>query len=80
MRLIDFEIKSGRAVLFPVFKGTFERGDDLKSDDPNTAISSRDHVIAWSKDLGRAIDYLETRPEINRSNLTIFLVLRTKSY
>src|SRR5262249_27665170 len=31
MRSIDFVIKSGRAVMFPVYKGTYERGDDLKS-------------------------------------------------
>jgi cephalosporin-C deacetylase-like acetyl esterase len=67
--LFDFIIKSGRAVMFPVYKGTFERGDDLKSDYPNTSSSWRDHVIAWSKDLGRSIDYLETRPEIDRSKL-----------
>ena len=42
--------------MFPVFKGTYERGDDLKSDYPNTSVSYRDHVIAWSKDLGRSID------------------------
>jgi cephalosporin-C deacetylase-like acetyl esterase len=65
----DFIVKSGRALLTPVYKGTFERGDDLKSDIPNTSSSWRDHVIAWSKDLGRSIDYLETRPEIDRTKL-----------
>jgi len=65
----DFVVKSGRAVLFPIYKGTFERGDDLKSDYPNTTASYRDHVIAWSKDLGRSIDYLETRPEIDGKKL-----------
>ena len=25
----------------------------------------RDHVIYWSKDLGRSIDYLETRPDLD---------------
>ena len=69
MSQFDFVIKSGRAVMFPVYKGTFERGDDLKSDVPNTSSSYRDHVIAWSKDLGRSIDYLETRPEIDRAKL-----------
>jgi eukaryotic-like serine/threonine-protein kinase len=69
MSRIDFVIRSGRAVMFPVYKGTYERGDDLQSDYPNTSISWRDHVIAWSKDLGRSIDYLETRPEIDRNEL-----------
>jgi cephalosporin-C deacetylase-like acetyl esterase len=66
---IDFVIKSGRAVMYPVYKGTYERGDDLKSHYPNTTSSWRDHVIAWSKDLGRSIDYLVTRPEIDRNKL-----------
>jgi serine/threonine protein kinase/formylglycine-generating enzyme required for sulfatase activity/dienelactone hydrolase len=69
MSFFDFVVKSGRAVMFPVYKGTFERGGDLKSDIPDTTSSWRDHVIAWSKDLGRSIDYLETRPEIDRNKL-----------
>ena len=65
-------IKSGRALMFPIYKGTYERGDDLKSDVPNTSSSYRDHVIAWSKDLGRSIDYLETRPEIDGNKLAYY--------
>ena len=65
----DFIIKSGRAVMFPVYKSTFERGDDLKNGYPNTTSFYRDHVIAWSKDLGRSIDYLETRPDIDHNKL-----------
>jgi dienelactone hydrolase len=58
--------------MYPIYKGTFEREDDLKSDYPNTSSSWRDHVIAWSKDLARSIDYLETRPEIDRNKLAYF--------
>jgi cephalosporin-C deacetylase-like acetyl esterase len=66
---IDFVIKSGRAVLWPVYKSTFERGDELTSDFPNMTSLYRDHVIDWSKDMGRSIDYLETRAEIDRNKL-----------
>jgi serine/threonine protein kinase/dienelactone hydrolase len=69
LEFFDFLIKSGRAVMLPVYKGTYERGDDLRTDFPNTTSSYRDHVIAWSKDLGRSIDYLETRPDIDRGKL-----------
>ena len=65
----DFILKSGRAVMFPVYKGTFERGDGLNNVWPNTTNTYRDHVIAWSKDLGRSIDYLETRPDIDAKKL-----------
>jgi len=32
----------------------------------------RDLRVAWSRDLGRAIDYLETRPDIDRSRLAFY--------
>ena len=59
-----FLITSGHAVLFPVYKGTFERGTGLASDIQDETNFYREHVIQWSKDLGRAIDYLETRSDI----------------
>jgi cephalosporin-C deacetylase-like acetyl esterase len=68
----DFILKSGRALMYPVYKSTFERRDDLKSDWPNSTSFYRDHVIAWSKDLGRSIDYLETRSDIDGDKLAYF--------
>jgi cephalosporin-C deacetylase-like acetyl esterase len=65
----DFIIKSGRAVMVPLYKGSYERGDGYKMGQPHTTNWYRDHVIDWSKDLGRSIDYLETRPDIDRSKL-----------
>ena len=66
----DFIIKSGRAVLFPIYKGTFERGGGPKPIYwPNTSSTYRDNVIFWSKDLSRSIDYLETRRDINPNEL-----------
>ena len=66
---VDFMLRSGRAVVYPIYKGTYERGSDLRSDIPNTSNLYRDHVIAWSQDLGRAIDYIETRPDIDSERL-----------
>ncbi|HEX2758769.1 MAG TPA: hypothetical protein VHP60_09765, partial [Thermoanaerobaculia bacterium] len=65
----DFIPKSGRALMAPIYKSTFERRDDLKSDYPEPTAFWRDHNVAWSKDLGRSIDYLETRKDIDRGNL-----------
>jgi eukaryotic-like serine/threonine-protein kinase len=66
----DFIIKSGRAVLFPIYKGTFERGGGPKPIYwPNTSSTYRDNVTFWSKDLSRSIDYLETRQDINPNEL-----------
>ncbi len=65
----DYIIKSGRAVVFPIYKGTYERGDELNSDYPETTTFYRDHVIMWAKDLSRSIDYLETRDEFDTGKI-----------
>ena len=67
--LADFLVRSGRALVVPVYKSTHERHDDLTSDFPATSSFYRDHVVMWSKDLQRTVDYLETRPDIDRSRL-----------
>ncbi|MEA2164987.1 MAG: hypothetical protein QOK37_3114 [Thermoanaerobaculia bacterium] len=58
-----------RAFLFPVYKGTFERNDALKSDTPDNTPFYRDHMIAWYRDMARSIDYLETRKDIDTTKL-----------
>jgi eukaryotic-like serine/threonine-protein kinase len=65
----DFLLKSGRAVLYPVYKGTFQRQDSLQSDAQDSTIFYRDHVVMWGKDLRRGVDYLETRPEVSTARL-----------
>lgn len=69
MFAMDFLIKSGRAFVYPVYKGTHERHGELKSDLPNQSIFYKDHQIMWRKDVGRTIDYLETRSDIQIDKL-----------
>ena len=61
--------KSGRALMIPIYKSTYERGDDLTSDYPNQSATWRDHVIMWGKDFRRSVDYLETRDDIDHDRL-----------
>ncbi|HEY7636495.1 MAG TPA: SUMF1/EgtB/PvdO family nonheme iron enzyme [Gemmatimonadales bacterium] len=68
----DFLLKSGRAVLYPVYKGTFQRRDSLQTDTQDSSAFYRDHVLMWAKDLGRGIDYLETRPEVSTAQLAYY--------
>jgi len=63
-RAFDFLLKSGRAVLYPILKGTFERGDELDSDLQEESKFYKDHVISWVQDISRSLDYLETRNDI----------------
>src|SRR2546421_2150360 len=69
VRAIDFVVKSGRAVLYPVYKGTYQRSDSLNTDVQDSSNFYRDHVVMWAKDLRRAVDYLETRPEVATGRL-----------
>jgi serine/threonine protein kinase/formylglycine-generating enzyme required for sulfatase activity len=68
----DFIPKSGRALMFPIYKSTFERRDGLKGDTPEPTALWRDHTIMWSKDLGRSLDYLETRKDVDAMKLGYF--------
>src|SRR5262245_45092893 len=64
-----FLLRSGRAVIVPAYKGTLERGPSVFYQDAGQPNRGRDVWIQWSKDLGRSIDYLETRPDINSGSL-----------
>jgi hypothetical protein len=64
---VSFLIQGGRAVMCPIYKGTYERGIGLKDDLTGTV--ERDTIIHWSMDLGRSIDYLQTRPDIDTTRL-----------
>lgn len=70
--VISFLVRSGRAVAFPVYKGTYERQDDLvyRLQDPSN--EHRDHVIQWRQDLGRSLDYLQTRADVDNSRFGYF--------
>lgn len=61
---IDFLLKSGRAIIRPIYKSTHERHGEMKSDLPQETVLYKDHVIMWRKDIGRTLDYLETREDM----------------
>ncbi len=62
-------VKSGRAVVYPIYKGTYSRGDELNSDYQNATAMWRDHVIYWSKDLGRTVDYIQSRNDLDHEKI-----------
>lgn len=62
-------VASGRALVVPVYKGTFERHDGLDTDYPAQTNFYREHMIDWYRDLARAIDYVETRSDLDASRI-----------
>lgn len=70
----DFMVRSGRAVLFPVYKSNFERYDGFvfPPSTVNSVNSWRSRMIYWYTDLARSIDYLETRKDIDGEEIAFF--------
>ncbi len=66
-----FLVTGGRALAFPIYKGMYERRDGMIPGRTPPAFQ-RDHQIAWVKDLGRLLDYLETRSDIDSSRIGYF--------
>lgn len=64
---VDFLMRSGRAVVFPVYKGTYERRVSV------TGINAiRDVAIATGKDFGRVLEFIESRPDLDRERIGFY--------
>jgi serine/threonine protein kinase/dienelactone hydrolase len=61
-------IRSGRAVIVPFYKGTYDRRLEHATYPPD-GIQSRNLYIQKSQDLRRSVDYLQTRADINIEQL-----------
>lgn len=64
---LDFLVRSGRAVVMPVLDGMYQRRAAHRPD-WNTQ-SGRDLAIEQVREFRRAIDYVETRPDLEFDNL-----------
>jgi dienelactone hydrolase len=72
---IGFLPQNGRAVVFPVLKGMFERDDSAFSivwRAPEKTAAYRDLVIQWIKEIRRTVDYIESRADIKADRLGFF--------
>jgi formylglycine-generating enzyme required for sulfatase activity/dienelactone hydrolase len=62
----DYIIQSGRAVMYPVYDDTYERR--LKPRLP-AAPDNLYQPVNWYKDAARSLDYLDTRPDIDKDRM-----------
>ncbi len=71
---LSFLVGNGRAVLYPVYKGTFERRDATLGGTPLGSGSRRytEYLIRIVKDFRRSIDYLETRDDIDAGKIAYY--------
>jgi formylglycine-generating enzyme required for sulfatase activity/dienelactone hydrolase len=68
LRAFDFIVRSGRALLYPVYQSTFERRKTV----PSGPSARRDMNVQRAKDFFRAVDYLATRPDIDIDKLAYY--------
>lgn len=71
---LSFLVRNGRAVMYPVYKGTFERGTPETMNlliDPAQSMSYAytEITIQDVKDFSRSIDYLQSRSDIDGQKL-----------
>ncbi len=66
IKFFDYIVQSGRAVLYPVYKDTYERR--VKDVLPGTT-QELEYWTQHYKDLARSVDYLETRADIDKNKL-----------
>jgi eukaryotic-like serine/threonine-protein kinase len=67
MFMLDGVIRSGRALLYPVYKGMYERYVE-----PSGVNAMKEMLIEDAKDLRRSVDYLETRPDVDHHRLAYY--------
>jgi eukaryotic-like serine/threonine-protein kinase len=78
MQFVDYAIKSGRALLYPIYQGTYERVAPKQARAGD--IEDLQLVIQRSKEVRRSVDYLATRPEIDTSKLAYLGVSMGTAY
>jgi pimeloyl-ACP methyl ester carboxylesterase len=69
MSYVDFYLRNGRAVIYPIYEHTYGRGGPMPGDTPTATIEHRDQVIRWTREMRRSIDYAFARPEIDTTKL-----------
>jgi serine/threonine protein kinase/dienelactone hydrolase len=63
--LLSFIPKSGRALVFPIYKDTYERNYERPPGD----IARREYMVWATQDLNRTVDYITERPDLDETKL-----------
>ena len=78
LSFMDYVVKSGRAVAYPIYYGRYERQTTTPAHPGPTL--KREVLVNWSKDLGRSIDYLASRPDIDAARIGYLGVSQGSAY
>jgi dienelactone hydrolase/predicted Ser/Thr protein kinase len=62
--VVDFVIRSGRALVFPIYQGTYERRLEIRGMN-----GFRDATIQRAKDFARVLELIDTRPDLDHDRI-----------
>ena len=67
----EFFVKDGRAVMFPIYRGTYDRKAETADDSwgKGHEHAQTQSLVKLVQDFRRSVDYLETRSDIDRNKL-----------
>jgi len=65
----DFLIMSGRAFIYPVYKGTYERTIGLNTSNSSATRDYSNFLRNVVNDVSRAVDYVETRKDLDNKKI-----------
>jgi serine/threonine protein kinase/cephalosporin-C deacetylase-like acetyl esterase len=66
---LDWLLRDGKAVVYPIYQGTYDRRGELASYAADETIAYRDAIVMIGKDLMRSVDYIETRDDLDTDRL-----------
>jgi formylglycine-generating enzyme required for sulfatase activity/dienelactone hydrolase len=69
---LDYLVKGGRMVVYPIFKGMYDRNMGLTTDSPQETSAYRDLLVMLVKDARRTLDYLITRSDVDTSRIAYY--------
>lgn len=69
--LFDFVPLGGRALVYPVYKGSYQRTMQIELP-PAGRNQMRDMLAMWSKDLSRTLDFLAEREDIDSERIAYY--------
>jgi dienelactone hydrolase len=78
LEFADYTVKSGRALLYPIYNGTYGTATDAGA--LPGSVEDLQLTIRWSKEVRRAVDYLATRRDIDASKIAYLGVSMGTAY
>ncbi len=70
--IATFVVKSGRMLIVPAYRGSFERRDGLASTWPDASRRYSEYAVNWVQDFERTLEYLATRSDVKLDKLSYF--------